>query len=82
MGEFEIADRSPCETIELDAQMTIFYCGKVNVYDGVPPDKVMRLPLSVDTWRTMIACCPSNASKYGFAGTGNHAPGRDSNWFS
>lgn len=24
-------------------QMTIFYCGKVNVYDGVPPDKVIKL---------------------------------------
>ena len=26
-------------------QMTIFYCGKVNVYDDVPADKVLRLLL-------------------------------------
>ncbi|KAG8658663.1 protein TIFY 4B isoform X4 [Manihot esculenta] len=24
----------------LVGQMTIFYCGKVNVYDGIPPDKI------------------------------------------
>lgn len=24
-------------------QMTIFYCGKVNVYDDVPADKVLKL---------------------------------------
>lgn len=24
-------------------QMTIFYCGKVNVYDDIPADKVMKL---------------------------------------
>ena len=74
----KLFDRSPCETNKLGGQMTIFHCGKVNVYDGVPLDKVMKLPLSVDTWKTMIACWPSNASKYGFAGTGNHAPGSNS----
>ena len=26
-------------------QMTIFYCGKVNVYDDVPADKVLKLLL-------------------------------------
>ena len=41
----KLFDRSPCEANELDGQMTIFYCGKVNVYDGVPLDKVMKLPL-------------------------------------
>ncbi|XP_043806832.1 protein TIFY 4B isoform X5 [Manihot esculenta] len=30
---------SPGATDGLVRQMTIFYCGKVNVYDGVPPDK-------------------------------------------
>ncbi|XWS13711.1 hypothetical protein CRYUN_Cryun36dG0061400 [Craigia yunnanensis] len=34
-----LSPRSPCETNELGGQMTIFYCGKVNVYDGVPLDK-------------------------------------------
>ncbi|XP_028776430.1 protein TIFY 4B-like isoform X2 [Neltuma alba] len=28
-----------CATSGPIGQMTIFYCGKVNVYDGVPPDK-------------------------------------------
>ncbi|XP_054791069.1 protein TIFY 4B-like isoform X2 [Prosopis cineraria] len=28
-----------CATSGPVGQMTIFYCGKVNVYDGVPPDK-------------------------------------------
>lgn len=32
--------RDQCDTNGVDGQMTIFYCGKVNVYDGVPPDKV------------------------------------------
>ncbi|XP_022138752.1 protein TIFY 4B isoform X3 [Momordica charantia] len=31
--------RDQCETNGRDGQMTIFYCGKVNVYDGVSPDK-------------------------------------------
>lgn len=26
-------------------QMTIFYCGKVNVYDDIPADKVSKLLL-------------------------------------
>lgn len=29
-----------CATSGSLGQLTIFYCGKVNVYDGVPPDKV------------------------------------------
>ncbi|XWS08917.1 hypothetical protein CRYUN_Cryun40dG0041800 [Craigia yunnanensis] len=34
-----LSPRSPYETNKLGGQMTIFYCGKVNVYDGVPLDK-------------------------------------------
>ncbi|XP_038719215.1 protein TIFY 4B-like isoform X2 [Tripterygium wilfordii] len=34
-----ISPRSPSVTNGLVGQMTIFYSGKVNVYDGVPPDK-------------------------------------------
>ncbi|XP_050133304.1 protein TIFY 4B-like isoform X1 [Malus sylvestris] len=35
-----ISPRNQCTTDALVRQMTIFYSGKVNVYDGVPPDKV------------------------------------------
>ncbi|XVE81672.1 hypothetical protein DITRI_Ditri15bG0084000 [Diplodiscus trichospermus] len=40
-GDADIKNLSPrwCETNELGGQMAIFYCGKVNVYDGVPLDK-------------------------------------------
>lgn len=37
----------------LVGQMTIFYCGKLNVFDGVPTDKVMMrglLELTPDMW--------------------------------
>ncbi|XP_050133305.1 protein TIFY 4B-like isoform X2 [Malus sylvestris] len=34
-----ISPRNQCTTDALVRQMTIFYSGKVNVYDGVPPDK-------------------------------------------
>ncbi|XP_022138751.1 protein TIFY 4B isoform X2 [Momordica charantia] len=35
--------RDQCETNGRDGQMTIFYCGKVNVYDGVSPDKALAI---------------------------------------
>lgn len=38
-----ISPRSPRATNELGGQMTIFYCGKVNVYDGVPLDKARAI---------------------------------------
>ncbi|KAF2290163.1 hypothetical protein GH714_003789 [Hevea brasiliensis] len=45
----EEADNKAFASRSLDAtdgsvgQMTIFYCGKVNVYDGIPPDKAQAI---------------------------------------
>ncbi|XP_048334038.2 protein TIFY 4B isoform X1 [Ziziphus jujuba] len=35
----DVSPRTQCATDVPVGQMTIFYCGKVNVYDGVPPEK-------------------------------------------
>ncbi|KAL2948683.1 hypothetical protein AAZX31_20G138000 [Glycine max] len=44
-----VASPKGCATSGSFGQMTIFYCGKVNVYDGVSPDKaraIMQLAVS------------------------------------
>lgn len=46
---WQCGHRSPSATNPSVGQMTIFYCGKVNVYDGVPTDKVMILGYLVVT---------------------------------
>ncbi|KAK9287718.1 hypothetical protein L1049_016157 [Liquidambar formosana] len=43
MDNRAISPRSPGATNWSVGQMTIFYCGKVNVYDGVPPDKARAI---------------------------------------
>lgn len=48
--------RSQCATDAFVGQLTIFYCGKVNVYEGVPPEKVKNLPYFSDTLRWAFQC--------------------------
>ncbi|XVF63050.1 hypothetical protein PTKIN_Ptkin09bG0057600 [Pterospermum kingtungense] len=38
-----LSPRSPYGTTKLGEQMTVLYCGKVNVYDGVPVDKARTI---------------------------------------
>ncbi|KAL4386252.1 hypothetical protein GQ457_09G019910 [Hibiscus cannabinus] len=71
-----LSPRSQCETNELGGQMTIFYSGKINVYDGVPLAKaraIMHLAASPFDF-TQDNVCNGNAALRSFL---NHvqAPG-------
>ncbi|CAN7031105.1 unnamed protein product, partial [Brassica rapa subsp. trilocularis] len=48
--------RSPAETSALVGQMTIFYSGKVSVYDGVPPEKVNEITFIFSCLTFMVSC--------------------------
>ena len=45
--------------------MTIFYCGKVNVYDGVSPDKVGNVSSSCIPGHKSNKVSPSSATVFG-----------------
>ncbi|GMI69983.1 PEAPOD 2 [Hibiscus trionum] len=65
-----LSPRSQYETNELGGQMTIFYCGKINVYDGVPLAKaqaIMHLAASPPDF-TLDNLCYGNASLRSFLG--------------
>lgn len=48
-----------------NGQMTIFYCGKVNVYDDVPADKVLKLLLPyLEVVVTLLYRVNSSLSSY------------------
>ncbi|XP_039042810.1 protein TIFY 4B-like [Hibiscus syriacus] len=70
-----LSPRSRWETNELGGQMTLFYCGKINVYDGVPLAKahaIMRLAASPIDF-TLDNLCNGNADLRSFLGHAQEA---------
>ncbi|KAK8555163.1 hypothetical protein V6N13_037472 [Hibiscus sabdariffa] len=73
-----LSPRSQCETNELGGQMTIFYSGKINVYDGVQLAKartIMHLAASPIDF-TQDNLCNGNAALRSFL---SHVPAGEKN---